>query len=420
MLEKINQKNAPKEVINALISLYDKGELEQILTKYSNLTKIYRNSSEINIIFGAIHYKLDRLEKSINFFLKGISLDPNNPNNHSDLGLVFFKIGKHECAIKSFKKAIKIDRNFYQAYDNLGQINYFLKKYDDAISYYKKSLMIYPKNDNANFQIGKILFETDNYYKALTYFKKYFDNNPRCPKIITYIVTILYKIGEYHLAFNYIREGLNYYPNSEKLLNLYGVGLHVIGKYKLSKKYFEKILKIEKTNLNALVNLIQLSGYDRSVNYSKLLKNFYKVTKKNSSIKSNQKIICLLGFGRSGSLFLHSLLDGHPQISTLPGYFFKGWFGEETWSIFQPNFQEINWRETLVEKICTYFEPQFNANCKKNVIGKPNGEAEWFAENLGFTQLGKNQSHHPACLEYQLMDDFLNAFSFSSLQTIHH
>ena len=31
MLEKINQKNAPKEVINALISLYDKGELEQIL-----------------------------------------------------------------------------------------------------------------------------------------------------------------------------------------------------------------------------------------------------------------------------------------------------------------------------------------------------------------------------------------------------
>ena len=87
---------------------------------------------------------------------------------------------------------------------------------------------------------------------------------------------------------------MNYYPNSEKLLNLYGVGLHVIGKYKLSKKYFEKILKIEKTNLNALVNLIQLSGYDRSLNYSKLLKNFYKVTKKNSSIKSNQKIICLL------------------------------------------------------------------------------------------------------------------------------
>ena len=35
MLEKINHKSAPKEVVNALISLYDKGELEQILKKYS-------------------------------------------------------------------------------------------------------------------------------------------------------------------------------------------------------------------------------------------------------------------------------------------------------------------------------------------------------------------------------------------------
>ena len=392
MLEKINHKSAPKEVINALISLYNKGELEQILNNYLNLTKIYKNCPEINSIFGAIYYQLDKLEKSIYYFHKGISLDPHNPNHHSDLGLVFFKIGKHESAIKSCKKAIKINKNFYQAYDNLGQINYFLKKYDDAISYYKKSLMINPKNDNAILQIGKILFDTDNDYKALTYFKKYFDTNPTCPEIITYIVTILYKIGEYRLAFNYIREGLNYYPNSEKLLKLYGTGLHIIGKHKFSIKYFQKILTIRKTDANALVNLIQLSGYDGSLKSSKLLSNFFKMNLKNSLIKSNQKIVCLLGFGRSGSLFLHSLLDGHPQISTLPGYFFKGWFSENTWPILQPNFEDINWRETLVEKICTHFEPQFNAHCKRNVIGEPNGNTEWFAKNLGFTQLGENHS----------------------------
>ena len=88
----------------------------------------------------------------------------------------------------------------------------------------------------------------------------------KCPEIITYIVTILYKIGEYHLAFNYLRR-FELLPNYEELINLYGVGLHIIGKYKLSKKYFQKILKIEKTNLYALANLIQLSGYDRSLNY---------------------------------------------------------------------------------------------------------------------------------------------------------
>ena len=29
---------------------------------------------------------------------------------------------------------------------------------------------------------------------------------------------------------------------------------------------------------------------------------------------------------------------------------------------------------------------------KKNVIGKPNDDTAWFAQNLGFTQLGKDQS----------------------------
>ena len=84
------------------------------------------------------------------------------------------------------------------------------------------------------------------------------------------------------------------------------------------------------------------------------------------SLEHNKtQIITLLGFGRSGSLFLHSLLDGHPQISTLPGYFFKGWFSEKTWSIFQPNFEEINWRETLVEKICTILNPNLTLTVKK-------------------------------------------------------
>ena len=50
--------------------------------------------------------------------------------------------------------------------------------------------------------------------------------------------------------------------------------------------------------------------------------------------------------------------------------------------ILKPNFKELTWRETLADKICYYFEPQFNANSQKNVIGKPNGITEWLAKIL--------------------------------------
>ena len=57
MLEKINQKNAPKEVINALISLYNKGEqknIKKVLQFNRNIHKFTRNLHNIR----AIHYKL--------------------------------------------------------------------------------------------------------------------------------------------------------------------------------------------------------------------------------------------------------------------------------------------------------------------------------------------------------------------------
>ena len=121
----------------------------------------------------------------------------------------------------------------------------------------------------------------------------------------------------------------------------------------------------------------------------------YLTKKKNKNFINSKKqssVAALIGFGRCRSLFLHSLLDGHPQISTLPGYFFKGFGLVSKPGQYSNFFEEINWRETLVEKICTYFEPQFNAHSKKNVIGEPNGNTKWLAKNLGFTQLGDNQS----------------------------
>ena len=38
------------------------------------------------------------------------------------------------------------------------------------------------------------------------------------------------------------------------------------------------------------------------------------------------------------------------------------------------------------------FEPQFNSNSKKNVIGKPCDDSVWLAKTKGFTRLGDNYS----------------------------
>jgi len=44
-----------------------------------------------------------------------------------------------------------------------------------------------------------------------------------------------------------------------------------------------------------------------------------------------EKMIALLHFGRSGTGLLHSLIDNHPQISTLPSVYFSQYFDSAVW-----------------------------------------------------------------------------------------
>jgi tetratricopeptide (TPR) repeat protein len=285
-------------------------------------------------------------------------------NNHIDSLCDLYVKGRFYTIIQIAKKLLLRYKDSVALLNILGMSNAKINKYEDAIINYKKAIELSPDNATTFFHLGILYHDLNQYSEAIKSYKKAISINP------------LYVDAIFNIAYAYI----------DLEDNISAI------------EYLNKLKNIQHSNLSILLKVIFLCKFQEIADY-KLLYNKYcsilnkeEKTKKFINYKNQISVTTLIGFGRSGSLFLHSLLDGHPQISTLPGYFFKGWFGEETWPIFQPNFQEINWRETLVEKICTYFEPQFNAHCKKNVIGEPNGNTKWFAKNLGFTQLGDNHS----------------------------
>ena len=285
-------------------------------------------------------------------------------NNHIDNLCDLYVKGRFYTVIDRAKQLRLQYKDSVAILNILGMSNAKINKHENAIINYKKAIELSPDNATTFFHLGILYHDLNQFSEAIKYYKRAISINP------TYIDAI------FNMAYAYI--DLEDNESAKEILN--------------------KLKNIEHCNLSILLKVIFLCKFDKICDYELLYKRYCSIlnneekTKIFSNIKSQEPVITLIGFGRSGSLFLHSLLDGHPQISTLPGYFFKGWFSEKTWPIFQPNFEELNWQETLVEKICTYFEPQFNAHCKKNVIGEPNDDTEWFAKNLGFTQLGENKS----------------------------
>jgi hypothetical protein len=43
------------------------------------------------------------------------------------------------------------------------------------------------------------------------------------------------------------------------------------------------------------------------------------------------KMVALVHFGRSGTGLMHSLIDGHPEVSTLPSIYFSEYFDHSNW-----------------------------------------------------------------------------------------
>ena len=124
----------------------------------------------------------------------------------------------------------------------------------------------------------------------------------------------------------------------------------------------------------------------------------------------HKKIIALTHFGRSGTGLLHSLIDGHSSISTLPSIYFSEFFDP-------PNWQKIisgGW-DNAIEKFMITYDVLFDANSSVPIqsrsamlynIGKKEGMADLGLErNKVFSidrSLFKNQRSYSVNIQISL------------------
>ena len=100
--------SAQKEVDQAL-EYYEKGiKIDpNFATIYNNLGLLFANDKSDNT-------------KAENFYKKSISLNYKNPEAHNNLGSLYKSLDKFKEAIFCYKEAVSIDPKFIHAYHNLG------------------------------------------------------------------------------------------------------------------------------------------------------------------------------------------------------------------------------------------------------------------------------------------------------------
>ena len=100
-----------------------------------------------------------------------------------------------------------------------------------------------------------------------------------------------------------------------------------------------------------------------------------------------KKIVAMVQFGRSGTGLLHSLIDGHPEVSTLPSIYFSEFFDYFSWERIIAG----GWEE-MADRFVSAYDVLFDASSDVKVFTKGKKLIEKIGLKEGMMNVGKERN----------------------------
>jgi len=285
------------------------------------------------------------LDEAVASYRQSLAFKPDYAEAHSNLGIALKALGRSDEAIASYRKALVLKPDFAGAHNNLGNALKDEGKLEEAVTCYQKALAIKPDFVEA----------WSNYNFAA---KAHHFSQAREDKIT-----------------DFCKDGLNPAVRAT-------TGFAMLEYYMNSFRPHEA----DESFRNVMAALPARTDEEITVNGT----DHKSASRTEPPDKLPNKLIALLHFGRSGTGLLHSLIDGHPEISTLPSIYLRGFFNAGVWN----KIAAEGWRR-LPERFADAFAVLFDANSTKPVAGMENMEKKMqlnVGRNEGMAHVGEDRN----------------------------
>ena len=248
--------NPSQDQMNALINLYNSGQLKEAEQACKKLLQTYPQSLIVYNVLGAAFQGQGKLQNAVQAFDKAIQFMPDYVEAHSNRGVALRDLGQLEEAVRSYDKAIQFKPDYVEAHSNrgvalraLGQLEEAVRSYDKAIQFKPDYAEAYRNRGTALSDLGQLEEAVRSYDKAIQFkpdyaeahynlssLKKYESNdaqigvmeslftNIECRESdrmhLCFALAKAYEdLGEYDKSFNYLKEG-NYLRKKELKYNI--------------------------------------------------------------------------------------------------------------------------------------------------------------------------------------------------------
>jgi len=345
----------PKD-INALVNLAcilkDSGNSKQAERFLKDALKINPSYDFALTNLGAVLNELKKFDEGEQCLRKALSINPSSPMALNNLGNILSNKKKNKEAELSYRKAIEIKSDFYLAYNNLGSLLSKQGNLFEAEKYTEKAINFNPKFELAYVNLGSIKIDLDklleaeklflsaieinqNYNYAYRNLFRLYEKTNEISKlknkieslkqnksivneILMFKARIFFREKDFITAKKFIDQVSNeWIENTDHSTNLLFWSFKAFIEEKVKNfdeafKCFEKCqlnLKYENTNPKIFQDYIHT--YRNNID-----KDAFLVKTKHTKIIKDSPVF-LIGFPRSGTTLLDTILRSHPEIDVL-------------------------------------------------------------------------------------------------------
>jgi len=350
-----NPQHPPAEQIQAIMNLYNQGRLQQALFEVNKMLERFPNSFILCNIAGASNAGLMQFDAAIDFFKRSLKVNPGNAEAYNNIGNVLNSKGDPDAALDYFKKALKIKPKFADVYNNIGNALNAKGDTDAAIGSYKKALKIKPDYAEAYYNKGIALKDKGEQKAAIDSYKRAIKIKPdyadaysntcelyersnklaELSEVISIAKAALKKLPSdllyYEALYNFRSQN---YDHCETLIGLINIDQLAATRTSLFWQLRAKLEQHQKNYNAAFISFTEMNNtYINSPIYNAKQAQTYfdellmRVKDLNNALEtpycqnleesSADVPIFLIGFPRSGTTLLDTILRTHSKISVV-------------------------------------------------------------------------------------------------------
>jgi len=269
----MKSQDPPVELLQPIINLFNKGELQQALTDSNSMQKEFPNSVILCNIAGASNAGLMQFEAAIESYKKALRIMPKYADAYYNMAIILDDNKDSDAAIESYKQAIKIKPDFAEPYINMGIILKDKGDSEAAINYFKQAIKIKPDFAEAQYNLGNIYHNVGQINNAIEFYSKAIAIKNDYPIAHNNLGQILLELGKLDNAIKHFEWAISFNSNFAEALNNLGVANQQLRKFDESIKCYKKALMINPSYAQALNNLgivyQTLGDKNSAINYYK-------------------------------------------------------------------------------------------------------------------------------------------------------